>query len=56
MSAVYASLVTASLLFLGGWIVMLVVAATLAFRSESLTPQDAKRPRRQAQSSTWTQN
>lgn len=34
MNAVYVSLVTASLFFLVGWVVMLLVACALAFRGQ----------------------
>jgi hypothetical protein len=51
MNAVYVSLVTASLFFLVGWVVMLLVACALAFRSDSPAPN-----RPSAGSQAWRQN
>jgi hypothetical protein len=39
MNALYVSLITSTWFFLIGWIVMLLVACALAFRSEVLTPK-----------------
>jgi hypothetical protein len=51
MNAVYVSLVRASLFFLVGWVVMLLVACALAFRGDSPSQQ-----RPSAGSRAWPQN